>query len=212
MDSYEMVACSPYRSQIKKSPLHLIDPKLREREPRWYADRYYLVKAAPYVDIIFLDTSVFVQEYYNQSWAYDVEGGLSTQDPDAQLAFLREALQNSTANWKIVVGHHPLYSRGFSGGYADMRDALEPLFQEYNVTAYLNGHDHSLQHLNQNGIHYFVSGGGSLTHSGFPGSTPTLFEYDRPGFAAYAFTPENMIVYFFDDNANAIYNRTIALK
>ena len=59
LDAYEMVPCSPFRStQIgSKSPLHLIDPKMRERESRWYADRFYQVKATPYVDFFFLDTS-----------------------------------------------------------------------------------------------------------------------------------------------------------
>lgn len=42
---------------------------------------------------------------------------------------------------------------------------LKPLLEANNVALYLNGHDHNLQHLAQNGVDYVVSGAGhELAH------------------------------------------------
>ena len=49
------------------------------------------------------------------------------QDPE-QLAWLEQALSRSRARWRIVYGHHPLYSTGKRhGGDAGLRRKLEPL-------------------------------------------------------------------------------------
>ncbi len=49
------------------------------------------------------------------------------QDPE-QLAWLEQALSRSRARWRIVYGHHPLYSTGKRhGGDARLRKKLEPL-------------------------------------------------------------------------------------
>ena len=38
--------------------------------------------------------------------------------------------------------------------------ALIPMFEKYKLTAGFFGHDHNYQHYLQNGIHYFITGGG----------------------------------------------------
>ncbi len=212
---YEQQQCPLYRRQIIRSPEYQIDPRLRERDSRWYADRYYSVRITDDIEIFFADTSVFVTEYYEQSWAYDVQGGLAYQDPEEQLAFLDGALANSTAVWKFIVGHHPIHSNGFSGGYPEVAAALDPLIEQYNVTAYLNGHDHSMQHIiaDAGGLStsYFTSGAGSVTHKGFTPREPALFESDVPGFTAFVFDTEGVTAYFFDGNGTGLYNYTIPL-
>ena len=39
---------------------------------------------------------------------------------------------------------------------------LKPLLEKYNVTAYMCGHDHNLQHITDSGIQYYVTGAGHL--------------------------------------------------
>ena len=41
-------------------------------------------------------------------------------------------------------------------------DRLKPLLELYGVTAYICGHDHNMQHLNDSGVQYYVSGAGHL--------------------------------------------------
>ena len=207
--TYEQVPCSPFRTQLIRSPIYEIDPALRQRDWRWIADRYYNVRVTDDLELFFVDTSPFIQEYYNYSWAYDVVGGLANQSTEAQLAFVENALAESTATWRFMVGHHPMYSNGFDGGYAEVREAFQPLIDRYNVTAYLNGHDHSMQHIALDGMHYITSGAGSLTQPGFTPRHPALFEYDQPGFTAYRVNSTGVTMYFFDGEGNGLYNYTI---
>ncbi|WP_036476693.1 metallophosphoesterase [Myxosarcina sp. GI1] len=86
------------------------------------SDRYYTFSEGA-VEFFALDTNT------NASWT-------------EELAWLEENLARSTAVWKIVFGHHPVYSSGAHGNTARLVEALPPLFDRYNVRLYLNGHDH----------------------------------------------------------------------
>lgn len=61
-------------------------------------------------------------------------------------AWLENKLKNSTAKWKFVIGHHPLWSTGgskFEQGRA-LRKVLLPMLCDY-ADAYFAGHEHSLE-------------------------------------------------------------------
>ena len=74
----------------------------------------------------------------------------------------------STSDWKIVVFHHPLYSSGDRhGSDIRLRETLEPMFVQYNVSVVLNGHDHFYERVKpQKGITYFVVGSGGQLRAG----------------------------------------------
>lgn len=78
-----------------------------------------------------------------------------------QLAWLRQTLSASTARWRIVMGHYPIFSHG--GGHGDnpelIRDLL-PILKEFRVDFYLCGHDHNIQHIVQDETQFIVSGAG----------------------------------------------------
>lgn len=92
----------------------------------------------------------------------------STDFDAAQTGWLEGALRASTARWKIPVFHHPIYSSGKSHGSAvELRKTLEPLFTRYGVRAVFSGHDHIYERTKpQQGIQYFVSGGGGKVRRG----------------------------------------------
>ena len=71
-----------------------------------------------------------------------------------------ETSQEFDEKWKIVVLHHPLYSSSRThGSQLKLRDVLEPLFKQHNVSVVLNGHDHAYERIKpQDGIQYFVEG------------------------------------------------------
>jgi hypothetical protein len=61
-------------------------------------------------------------------------------------SWLEEALRTSTARWKFVVGHHPIWSSSgskFEQGRA-LREMILPAMCRY-ADAYLVGHDHTLE-------------------------------------------------------------------
>ena len=85
-------------------------------------------------------------------------------DP-AQLEWLRRGLDDSNSRWKIVYGHHPLYTSGrYSSGARSLRESLEPVLVAGNADVVLAGHEHFYERLApQRGILYFISGAaGSL--------------------------------------------------
>jgi len=83
----------------------------------------------------------------------------------AQLTWLDEELGKSGARWKIVYGHHPLYSHVGEDREKERRiliAALEPLFAKHKVDVYLAGHDHTLEMLKPvKGVNYVITGGGA---------------------------------------------------
>jgi 3',5'-cyclic AMP phosphodiesterase CpdA len=88
-------------------------------------------------------------------------------DPD-QLKWFEQELKSSRENWKIVYFHHPLYSSGRThGSQVKLREAVEPLLIQYNVSLVLNGHDHTYERVKpQNGIQYFVMGSSGQLRNG----------------------------------------------
>lgn len=62
-----------------------------------------------------------------------------------QMKWLNKILRNSTADYLIVAGHHPVLSIGIHGNTDYLVSKLKPLLEENDVTAYFSGHDHNLQ-------------------------------------------------------------------
>jgi 3',5'-cyclic AMP phosphodiesterase CpdA len=83
-----------------------------------------------------------------------------------QLDWLAKSLAESKAPWKVVFGHHPVYSSGMHGGNKDLGRDLPTLFAKYGVQLYLCGHDHNYERSqNLNGTTYIVHGAGANTRS-----------------------------------------------
>ncbi|AFZ36873.1 metallophosphoesterase [Stanieria cyanosphaera PCC 7437] len=83
---------------------------------------------------------------------------------DEQLTWLEENLARSQSRWKIVYGHHPVYSSGLHGGSQFLNDRLTPLFSRYQVQLYICGHDHNYERSkNIQGTTYIVCGAGAGT-------------------------------------------------
>ena len=85
----------------------------------------------------------------------------------AQFAWLSNTLK-TTANepdvkWRIVYGHHPMYTSGVhlnQRRIAALRRQLTPLFKETKVDLYIAGHDHDMEHLTSDGVEYLICGAG----------------------------------------------------
>ncbi len=87
---------------------------------------------------------------------------LDTNDFDGkQQNWLKTSLANSRAQWKIVYGHHPVYSSGMHGNTEHLVKHLAPILNQYGVDFYLAGHEHNYERfLPIHHVHYLVSGGG----------------------------------------------------
>ena len=152
------------------------------------------------VDFFFLDTTPLYQASHWpwKLWPFESE----------QYAWLRLKLAASTADWKIVVGHHPVFSGGGHGNTPILIEKLKPLFEQYGVSAYFNGHDHALEHIIVNGVNYFTVGAGaegSLSRA-IEGSH---FQGDTAGFMTAKLHRSDLQVEFFDENGASVYRAEI---
>jgi hypothetical protein len=100
-----------------------------------------------------------------------------------QVQWLERELKSATEDWKIAFFHHPMYSSGERhGSSVQIREALEPLFLKYNVSAVFAGHEHFYERIvPQKGIFYMTSGGAAKLREGNirPNSAITAKGFDE---------------------------------
>lgn len=83
-----------------------------------------------------------------------------------QRYWLDQALGASTAPWKVVLLHRPLFSSGFYGNHRSLNQALVPLLERHGVHLVLAGHEHHYERLESNGVTYVITGGGGAALRG----------------------------------------------
>jgi hypothetical protein len=99
-----------------------------------------------------------------------------------QVTWLDHELSGSSAHWKILFMHHPMYSSGrYSWTTFTQRRTLEPIAVKHGVDVAFAGHEHLYERLvPQNGIVYFTSGAaGSVRTGDLRPSSLTAQGYDR---------------------------------
>lgn len=183
---------------------------------RWRMPGRYYTKTFPIngdttqqLMLVFIDTCPFIPYYYSGN-GHNVHD----QDSTAQKIWLEKQLANPlpSIKWKIVVGHHPMYTGGGRTESQDtraIRKSLQPLFEKYHVNAYLAGHEHSLQHIGPvNKVHHFISGAASerTPVKMLPASKFAKSEY---GFMLFTVTAGEILVQTIDYTGNIIYTTTL---
>ena len=172
-----------------------IERELLRRAPIFPAPGNHEHNASIYYD--FMD----VKPYYSFDWGTahfasinsDIDNFGSTEAERA--AFWKEEttwLENDLkkaqgADFRFVFAHHPpMTAVARRQGDNPHMTALEPMFERYRVAAGFFGHDHNFQHYLQNGVHYYITGGG-----GAP-----LYDVDKPpaGITLTVASTENFVV------------------
>ena len=111
------------------------------KTPSWrMPSSYYTFTAGP-VQFFALDTQSVALAQKQRDWL-DLELG------------------RSQARWKVVYGHHPIYSVGNYEDRPDLIASVLPILA-HRADVYLAGHDHNLQALQpQLGVRFYIAGGG----------------------------------------------------
>lgn len=178
-----------------------------EISDRWTMPARYYARTEPTSDstdvlFVFLDTTPMVES----------PAGFDASDwnPAGQLRWLDSTLAATDARWRIVVGHHPIYSAGAKQqSNPVLVENLLPLLQAHDVDAYIAGHAHNLQHLEDgDDLHFFVSGAGSMTRPVTPNER-TRYAEETKGFMAVSVTPDAMAVRFLDRRGRLRHSVTI---
>jgi tartrate-resistant acid phosphatase type 5 len=155
-----------YRGNVQAQLDYSAESKRWNMPARYYSLSETLPDGAK-ADFFYVDTSPFIKAYIGS------KVNITGQDTDAQLAWLDKALTDSTAEWKIVIGHHPIYTAldGSDGSDHDQPDLiarLNPVLLKHNIPIYICGHDHTLQSVKMDGVTYVVTGAGSQTYTPRP--------------------------------------------
>jgi tartrate-resistant acid phosphatase type 5 len=159
---------------------------------------------------LFIDTNPLIPEFYaNVDYGPNVKKADSTK----QKKWIEKELSNTSATikWKIVVGHHPMFTGGSRyEGYDTkaIRNSLKPLFDKYSVDVFLAGHEHSLQHLVVGKTQHFISGAASEKTAArlIPESKMAASAY---GFMLFSVTTNSLTVNTIDETGKIIYTTTI---
>jgi tartrate-resistant acid phosphatase type 5 len=160
--------------------------------------------AKPLVTVIALDSNVysplgpapFANEYT-----------MTEAQRQAQLTWLRAELAKPlTTPFLMVLGHHPTFSDGAQGDNATLISDWDGLFRQYNVHAYMAGHDHDLQHIEFAGhptsFVYTGTGGAELQPLQFPPSYPA-FLAETYGFIHMQVSP-TLLTFRYLDSTGAL--------
>lgn len=142
-------------------------------------------------------------------------GPSDTEAAREQLSWLQGRLAASKHDrYVLVAGHYPVWSVAEHGPTECLLRLLRPLLRRYRVTAYLCGHDHNLQFLQEGGVGFVLSGAGnfmesSRTHRGSvpPGSSRFFFgSPDSPGgFVHFRLDAAAATVTFLESTGRVLY-------
>jgi tartrate-resistant acid phosphatase type 5 len=158
---------------------------------------------------VYMDSSPFVQSYYTKKSMKNVIG----VDTLAQLRWADSVLANSNAKYKIVVGHHPVFSYGEHGQTMELITQWKPMLEKYGVDLYLAGHEHDLQYLYEGGsVHYFVSGAGSETRETNTGKYTKFAKGKTAGFLLLNFTAGKINAAFVSHTGEVLYRTEIEVQ
>jgi acid phosphatase len=174
---------------------------------RWtIPSRYYaiqkVVSGHASADFFFLDTNMLADVNLANFW---LDAGVDAKE---QLDWLDTMLAASRATWKIVVGHHPIYSGGEHGDTPALREALLPLLKRHLVRVYINGHDHNLEHIERDGVHFLTSGSGAEQTPARP-VDGTLFVAASIGFLSATLSADLLGIAFISDEGTVLHRSSI---
>lgn len=191
------------------NPQAQIDYSLKSSRWKMPARYFTLVKTIDEmtkVRLVFIDSNPFVKEYLKNPKAYS---DIADQDTQKQLVWLDSVLTNAKEKWKIVIGHHPIYSAGFGHGNQDeLISQIKPILEKNHVQMYFCGHSHSSQYLKRpdSSVDYVVAGAGSSTVELVKQESSVLFGTITPSFTLISLSSNLLKTTFVDSTGQTLFS------
>jgi len=123
---------------------------------RWsFPSLWYTWQEGP-VQFIFLDTVTLTGNPLKDD---RLPGPANLFKAQSQLDWLEDTLSKSTADFIIVGGHQNIYGLCTHRSNEILIETIKPLLEKYNVSMWVNGHDHCAAYINvEDGIQYHTVG------------------------------------------------------
>ena len=124
------------------------------------------------------------------------------------MKWLQQTLAGSDEEWKIVIGHHPLYSSGRHGNTPELISRFKPVLSQSDADFYICGHDHILEYevKPNESVHYLISGGGSKGSEAVDQSD-SEFIGESPGFLLMTLSAGDATFMFYDEDGDLLYQQ-----
>lgn len=172
--------------------------------PERYYARTFEGVGSDSILVVFTDTAPMIDKYRQEAKYPDAHD----QDPDRQVRWIDSTLGASKARWKIVVGHHPIYSHSKKDKSEtdQMQLRLASVFEKHGVHLSFSGHVHTFQHLKAKGAktQYIVAPSASLARPAMRGPE-TQFSYGREGFLILSVNKGSCSVSMIDRDGKVVY-------
>lgn len=162
--------------------------------PARYYEKDFSAGGDNTLSVYIVDTSPFLVKYHVKDSIYH----LNNQNTERQLLWLDSALGASKAKWKFVAGHHPIYTTSNEGETPELASRLLPILKKHHVQAYLCGHNHNLQHIQRDGMDFYVSGAGSQAKDTKDTLVKALYSEQMAGFLDLKVTADNTTATFYN--------------
>jgi hypothetical protein len=165
----------------------------RWQMPSRYYSKTFKVSDSANVLLLFIDTSPLIDKYRTDSETADA----SKQNMKEQLYWIDTTLNHSNAQWKIVMGHHPIFAATLKPEteQTDLQKRLKPILDKNKTDIYFCGHIHNFQHIRVPGsnIDYVVNTSGSLSRDVIKTGS-TVFASSESGFIVFTVRDSSAIV------------------
>ena len=205
MTNYELIYCHPDlqvpwypilgNHEYRGNTQAVMDYSSQSR--RWQMPSRYYSKVfqddSTSLRVVFIDTTPLIDKYHTDSVDYP---SVTSQDIEAQLAWLDKELLSAREDWVVVVGHHPIYADTpkSESERLDMQRRVDPILRRYKVNMYICGHIHNFQHIKPRGskIDYVVNTSGSLARETVNMVEGSQFVSGQPGFSVLSCTHDHI--------------------
>lgn len=163
-------------------------------------NHFAIPQLPPWLNIYSVDTTLL----HIQSWQIE-DPILNTSTAD-MLTGAQSGLCDKPG-WRILFGHHPIYTSGKHGlsakpaGIIDsIQQSLSTVVEECDVQVYMAGHDHHQELIQVDGFTQIIQGAGGRYLRTIPDSADLLgtrWSVERFGFAAITATSDQLAIAYF---------------
>jgi len=172
--------------------------------PSLYYDFIIKLPNGMQILIVMIDTITIAGQTDDNSTVFEF---VDHEAADEQLDWINKTLSNSTADFILVCGHYPIWSVAEHGPTDVLVKKLRPMLVENQVTAYLAGHDHTLQFFDDlSGTVYVQSGAGNFCDSStkhkddVPENSLKFNGCDHGGFVEVSVDDTMVFNYYYGEN------------
>ena len=156
---------------------------------------------------VFIDTTPFIGRYQTR-------GDAGEQDTARQLTWMESEL-SSPANWKIVIGHHPVYAGTdkSESERTDMQSSVGVVLEKCAADVFVCGHIHNFQHIRPVGttVHYVVNSSASQSRP-VEKIDDMLFSNPDAGFTVMSINKKTCKIFFINHKGECVYSYAISRK